>query len=211
MNPHVHRRCRRDSLDDRTAVHGGQAASRRPGHGRALGRQMAVLWAAIALLGGTLGVAPTAVAETVSVRCTGTNVIKYNPGVTFEERTHQINGQDDATSCVDPEGSEVGLSFVAPFSGKFTTSCASLFTGGTGTQTLKWSTGETSQWEWTMRFSTNVNGQLQSIADGPIVGGRYAGAQLRQVVTVTTLDQRACSTQKGLTETGGPSSWEFTA
>ncbi len=191
MNPRGHSRYRRN----RTV--------------RAMRSPEAGLWAALALLGGTLVVAPAAVAETVSVRCTGTNVIKYNPGVTFEERTLQINGEDNATSCVDTVSGE-SLSFVAPFSGKFTTSCASLFTGGTGTQTLKWNTGETSQWEWTMHFSTNVNGQLQSIADGPILGGRYAGAQLRQVVTVTTLDQGACSTEKGLTQTGGPSNWEFT-
>ncbi|MEJ8632034.1 hypothetical protein [Streptomyces sp. MS2.AVA.5] len=100
---------------------------------------------------------------------------------------------------------------MAPFSGKFTTSCASLFTGGTGTQTLVWNTGESSQWDWTLHYSTNLNGQLVSIADGPIVGGKYAGAELRQVVTVTTLDQTACSTKEGLTETGGPSNWAFTS
>jgi hypothetical protein len=176
-------------------------------------RRSPVVWAALALLGGTLGAAPAApavAADTVSVVCTGSNVIRYNPGVTFEERTVQINGEDNATSCVDLAGEKLGLSFVAPFSGEFTTSCASLFTGGTGTQTLKWNTGETSHWEWTMHFSTNLNGQLLSIADGPIVGGRYAGAELRQVVTVTTVDQGACSTDKGLTETGGPSNWVFT-
>lgn len=173
--------------------------------------RISALGAALALLAAALWAAPpAAVGETVSVTCTGSNVIKYNPGVTFEERTVQINGEDRATSCVDLTGAELGLSFVAPFSGHFTTSCASLFTGGTGTQTLKWSTGETSQWEWTMHFSTNLNGQLVSTADGPIVGGRYAGAELRQVVTVTTMDQRACSTKKGLTETGGPSNWTIT-
>lgn len=212
MNPLDKNRSPRRPVHDRTQALDAEAASRRTGRGRSVRQRMSVFVPTLALLVGTLWVvAPAAVAETVSVRCTGTNVIKYNPGVTFEERTLQINGEDNATSCIDVAGSELGLSFVAPFSGKFTTSCASLFTGGTGTQTLKWNTGETSQWEWTMHFSTNANGQLLSIADGPIVGGRYAGAQLRQVVTVTTLDQRACSTEKGLTETGGPSSWELTA
>ncbi|GAA4419601.1 hypothetical protein GCM10023169_10430 [Georgenia halophila] len=154
---------------------------------------------------------PSAAAEPVSVLCTGTNVIKYSPGVTYEERTVQISGQDDATACVDVFAPAQALSFVAPFSGTFTTSCASLFTGGTGTQTLIWNTGETSRWSWTMHFSTNLNGQLVSIADGPITSGRYAGAELRQVVTVTTLDQTACSSDNGLQETGGPSNWVFTS
>jgi hypothetical protein len=187
------------------------AASGRPGRGRRARRRVSALGASVALLGAALWVTPpAAVGETVAVVCTGTNVIQYNPGVTFDERTVQITGEDRATSCVDLTGAQLGLSFVAPFSGEFTTSCAALFTGGTGTQTLKWSTGETSQWEWTMHFSTNLNGQLVSIADGPIVGGRYAGAELRQVVTVTTMDQGACSSEKGLTETGGPSSWTIT-
>lgn len=182
-------------------------ARRRAGHRK----HLAALGAVLALLGSTLWAAPAAAANTVAVLCTGTNVIKYHPGVTFEERTVQITGEDYATSCVDPTSSEPRLSFVAPFSGDFTTSCASLFTGGTGTQTLKWNTGETSHWEWTMHFSTNLNGQLLSIADGPIVGGRYAGMELRQVVTVTTMDQGACSTEQGLTETGGPSTWLFSS
>lgn len=209
MNPRVHNPNRRSPVTSRSVALDPAASPRRRGRHHATRNHLSALGASLALLGGMLWVAPAAVADTVSVRCTGTNVIKYNPGVTFQERTVQINGQDNATSCLDA-GSGEALSFVAPFSGKFTTSCASLFTGGTGTQTLKWSTGETSQWEWTMHFSTNVNGQLQSIADGPILGGRYAGAQLRQIVTVTTMDQRACSTSKGLTETGGPSNWEFT-
>ncbi|MFC5730166.1 MULTISPECIES: hypothetical protein [Nocardioides] len=208
MNPRGRNPYRRNPVDDRTAAPGADAA-RRSGRHRTARTHVSALGAALALVGAMTWAAPPAVAETASVRCTGTNVIKYNPGVTYQERTVQINGQDNATSCVDTVSGE-SLSFVAPFSGKFTTSCASLFTGGTGTQTLKWNTGETSQWEWTMHFSTNVNGQLQSIADGPILGGRYAGAQLRQVVTVTTLDQGACSTEKGLTQTGGPSNWEFT-
>ena len=209
MNPPGHNANRRNPVTDPSVALDPAASPPRRGRHHASRKHLSALGASLALLGGMLWVAPAAVADTASIRCAGTNVIKYNPGLTFEERTVQINGEDNATSCVDAVSGEAH-SFVAPFSGKFTTSCASLFTGGTGTQTLNWNTGETSQWDWTMHFSTNVNGQLQSIADGPIVGGRYAGSQLRQIVTVTTMDQRACSTAKGLTETGGPSNWEFT-
>lgn len=172
------------------------------------------LGGAVVLLSGMLS-ANSASADTVLVTCTGTNVITYEPGITYTEKTVHITGEDNAALCVDAAKPLELLSFEAPFSGEFTTSCASVFSGGTGTQTLKWKragelTGETSEWHWTMHFSTNANGQLLSIADGPIVSGRYAGKQLRQVITVATGDQTACSQPGGLTETSGPSSWVFT-
>ncbi|MWA07817.1 hypothetical protein [Streptomyces sp. BA2] len=159
--------------------------------------------------------ANSASADTPLVTCTGSNVIKYEPGVTYTEKTVRITGVDSAALCVDAANPLVPLSFEAPFSGDFTTSCASVFSGGTGTQTLNWkragkATGETSEWHWTMHFSTNANGQLLSIADGPIVNGKYAGKELRQVITVATGDQTACSKPEGLTETSGPSNWVFT-
>lgn len=165
------------------------------------------------LLSGILS-ANSASADTLLVTCTGSNVIRYEPGVTYTEKNVHISGVDRAALCVDVANPLEPLSFEAPFSGEFTTSCASVFSGGTGTQTLNWKragefTGKTSEWHWTMHFSTNANGQLLSIADGPIVSGRYAGKQLRQVITVTTGDQTACSKPEGLTETSGPSTWVF--
>jgi len=151
-----------------------------------------------------------AAAPLISVVCTGSNEIHYSPGLTNTSQTVTISGQDNATVCVDLAQPLRQLSFVAPFSGSFTTSCTALLSGGTGTQTLQWNTGETSLWHWTFQIANTVNGQLLAIADGPITSGRYAGAQMRQVVTETAADLTACSTPEGMTENGGPSNWVIT-
>jgi hypothetical protein len=153
---------------------------------------------------------PAAATTLISVTCTGSNVINYSPGLTNTPQTVTISGQDSATACVDLSQPLQQLSFVAPFSGTFTSSCTALLAGGTGTQTFQWNTGETSLWHWTMRFSNTVNGQLLAIADGPISSGRYAGAQVRQVITETTGELTACFTPAGMTQNGGPSNWVIT-
>ncbi|MEU0150455.1 hypothetical protein [Micromonospora fulviviridis] len=161
-----------------------------------------------ALLLGPLVVAQPASASTlISVSCTGTNVINYSPGLTNTPQTVTITGQDTGVACVDLARPLTPLSFIAPFSGTFTTSCTALLAGGTGAQTFQWNTGETSNWNWTLRFSNTANGQLVAIADGPVTSGLYAGAQVRQVITETTGDQTACFTPEGMTQNGGPSNW----
>ncbi|RKF24784.1 hypothetical protein D7I43_24610 [Micromonospora globbae] len=184
----------------------------RPSHEEfAMTKKALSIASAAALLLGFLAVAQPASASTlISVTCTGTNVINYSPGLTNTPQTVTISGQDTAVACVDLARPLTQLSFVAPFSGTFTTSCTALLAGGTGTQTFHWNTGETSNWNWTLRFSNTVNGQLLAIADGPITSGLYAGAQVRQVITETTGDQTACFTPEGMTQNGGPSNWVIT-
>lgn len=165
----------------------------------------------VALLLGALAVPQPASASTlIWVTCTGTNVINYSPGLTNTPQTVTISGQDEALGCVDLARPFTPLRFVAPFSGTFSTSCTALLAGGTGTQTFQWNTGETSNWDWTLRFSNTVNGQLFAIADGPITSGLYAGANVRQVITEITEDLLACSTPEGMTQNGGPSNWLIT-
>lgn len=47
--------------------------------------------------------------------CTGDNTITYTPGITFEEQTVRIGGEDRATVCLDLlDPLEADLSFAAP-------------------------------------------------------------------------------------------------
>ncbi|MET8829071.1 hypothetical protein ABZX40_16370 [Streptomyces sp. NPDC004610] len=147
-------------------------------------------------------------AAPVLVTCAGTTTVAFSPGLTDEERTVGVSGQDVASICLSL--TNPGLTgFVGPFSGTATQSCTSLFAGGSGTETLHWNNGTSSTWSYTNSFS-NVNGTKVGTSTGPITSGTLSGAEVTQTITYPNLDLTACSTAEGLTFLSGVDTWTIT-
>lgn len=161
-----------------------------------------------------LAVAVTAPAAAVGaaspalVTCTGTTNVAFTPGLTNTEQTVNVSGQDTADLCLSLTHPEL-TGFIGPFSGTATQSCTSLFAGGSGTETLHWNNGTTSNWSYTNSFS-NVNGTKVGTSTGPITSGTLAGATVTQTITFANLDLAACTTAQGLTSLSGLDTWTFT-
>lgn len=170
---------------------------------------IAIAGAGLLAAAGLVAPLPAAATPTV-VNCVGDSVGTYDPGVTNVAQTLEVAGHDEA-SCVSLTHPTL-TSFTADYSGEVTKSCATLFGGGSGTQTIYWngSSTVTSAWSWSST-STTVNGTYVLTVTGPITSGTLAGSTLTQVVTFVTLDLGACSRPGGLTGYDAPSTWIFSS
>jgi hypothetical protein len=144
------------------------------------------------------------------VTCSGTDRVHFSPGVTYQQQTVALSGQDSGTcsSLTNPS-----LHSVAdPFGGTVPLSCNALTTSGVqATETLYWNGGTTptSQWDNTSHIEF-VNGNLVSVLTGPITSGTLAGATLTLTVTMLASQLDACSQPGGLEDLSGPATWVFT-
>ncbi|MGO1057266.1 hypothetical protein [Crossiella sp. CA198] len=131
----------------------------------------------------------------------GTETSTYTPGLNNTVREITYSGSDTAT-CLSL-GNPLINSFVAPFSGQFEGSCELSFDQDSGTQTFDWNVGASSVWNYTSVVSTNPQGQVVVVLEGPIVAGQFTGATARQVVVLPELDLTACATETGITGRNG--------
>jgi hypothetical protein len=157
---------------------------------------------------GLIAAGPASASVLPVATCTGYNQIDYSPGLTDTSQTVELSGGDHATHCVVIGHPDL-TSFDGPFSGSATLSCTSLFTSGTGYETLIWNTGAKSIWSWSISFQ-NVNGTEIGTGSGRIISGPLTGANLVQVITEANPTLTACSMPGGMTQVSGPSNWAFT-
>ncbi|WP_237101967.1 hypothetical protein [Nonomuraea sp. MG754425] len=163
---------------------------------------------ALVLSGAAAVAAPAPAAAVVAlVNCTGTTAVEFSPALTNTAQTVSVSGQDEATLCVSLTHPAL-TGFLGPFSGTATQSCTTFFGSGSGTETLYWTNGTTSTWNYTNGF-TNANGTKIGTSTGVISSGTLAGASVTQTITFANLDLTACSTT-GLSEISGLDTWTFT-
>jgi hypothetical protein len=163
---------------------------------------------AAALEVSVLAVAPASAATTV-VNCVGNMHSTYSPGLTNETRTHYVVGSDNATLCVSLTHPTL-TSFVGPYSGSGEVSCNALLAPGAGTETLYWN-GTTQFSTWSFDVSqTSGNGTRIVTATGPITSGVLAGTTLTQIAAFPNDQFLGCSTETGVEEFTGETTWAFT-
>jgi hypothetical protein len=175
-------------------------------------RVAAVLLAAGAAAAVLLVAPRPAMADTVLGTCPlGSSTVTYSPGVTDTEQETFQTGSEQSGLCtfVFPLGLR---SFTDSFSGPLTTSCTELLTGSdSGQETLHWSNGQTSEWNFSSITSQDANGNTVATYTGPLSAQSQflPGALVTQVVTYTHLTVQSCQ-QSPLTQQSGTSTYTFT-
>jgi hypothetical protein len=174
-------------------------------------RLAAVLLAAGAAAAVFLVAPRPAAADTVLGTCPlGISTVTYSPGVTDTEQETFQDGNEQSGLCtfLFPLGLR---SFTDEFSGPLTTSCTELLTGSDeGQETLHWSNGQTSEWNFSSITSQDANGNTVATYTGPLSADSQflPGATVIQVVTYTNLTVQTCE-QNPLTEQSGSSTYTF--
>lgn len=172
-------------------------------------RPISFLLGAVAFLAtsvaATVAMAPPASALTL-LTCTGSASVDYSPGLTNTPQNVTASGQSSADCIGTVDLQPTHLQFTTSYTLQFVGSCNDLLMNGPSSQTIDWSTGETSEWEYDIVFST-VNGQVLFVATGQITDGKFDGAAMDATGTaVSDLDAflTACQSPTGLTHSSQP-------
>jgi hypothetical protein len=161
-----------------------------------------VLIAAVTALSGIALSAPAAHALSVDVTCAGTETVTYQPGLLLTPQQVQVVVTGILAPC---RSSDAGIT-TGNYTESFTTtlSCATLFSGRTGTRVFHWSNGRSSTFSFN-RAINNVGGQTTVTFTGDIVSGEFAGDTVVEQVTFVTPSTLQCLAPPGLTTLGpGP-------
>lgn len=131
----------------------------------------------------------------------GNQTVSFSPGVTLTPRSVSVSFHAALGVCASltqpqiTSGSSSGNVTV-------TLDCLDLLSTTTGTQTFRWSDGQSSTLSFT-RTVTNVNGQTVITLTGPVTAGLFTGRTAVFTVTEPALDLTACQSPQGLTSQAG--------
>ncbi|WP_254706855.1 hypothetical protein [Ralstonia pseudosolanacearum] len=141
-------------------------------------------------------------AETASLTCQGTEVVQYNPPLTFVPTSITATVQDNYAPCT---GSPATISSASTnISDTVVRSCDVLTNSATKPNyTVRWSDGTTSEIYTQNVVVQRPVGQVVRIESGSVVSGRFTGANTLRTVTLLQSDVQACMTS-GVSSVGGP-------
>ncbi|WP_394834949.1 hypothetical protein LVJ94_51465 [Pendulispora rubella] len=153
------------------------------------------------VLSGTILAAPHAAAALGTITCAlGTNVVQFDPGLTYAVQDTRITGQGLYTGCVatDPHITS-GRSTIV---GRGKLNC--LTSDGSTVEKITWNTGEKSTVEYSFGVIVQPAGEAVAVVTGTVTEGKFAGSLVASPGALTTLNPLACSTPTGVQEIGGP-------
>ncbi|GHE14483.1 hypothetical protein [Streptomyces alanosinicus] len=162
----------------------------------------------LGLVLGTVLVAPSAQARTVSVAglgdiscLVGSQTGHYQPGLAYTVRPTSFTGQGSVSGCVDLTGHGItGATFTTKGSGT-----ASCLTGTVSSlTTYYWSNGRSSTVKNTGAIEVKPDGITVLVLTGTVESGQFNGSTVVQTKTLLSTDLTACLTPQGLTSAGGP-------
>lgn len=139
------------------------------------------------------------------VRCaTGSETSAYAPPLTDTPQTVLSTTTGSYDTCLVVSGLTVS-SRSGSYSGTVgpvERTCNDLLTRRPGQRTINWSTGRTSVFTFTTTVTNLGGGVLQSLQQGTITAGEFAGLPATGVALLSQLDLDACATT-GVTEQRG--------
>jgi hypothetical protein len=131
--------------------------------------------------------------------CTGTGLSTFSPGLTYEPQEVEATFFTDYTSCLDTENLKFRTgSWTARGTFPELVCSDELLDESVGASTIHWSTGTSSEWEWTIIEVKVTGGIVEAILEGAITGGEFAGEEAVESDTSTDAELDACTKPGGL-------------
>lgn len=174
---------------------------------------------AIALLALPLGLMPQsghAQTPALALQCAGTSTTTYSPGLTNTTQSTTVTASDNLSVCTQLSLPPVILSGTAQAQFVRNESCVILLSGGPGSSVIKWSTGDSSTFNWTSTI-TEVNGNFVVVQTGTITSGRYSGQSAASTRVLTPILSgeldiaTACNSPTGIIGNNGTYTLTITA
>ena len=150
------------------------------------------------------------------LRCSGTQLVRYQPGLTDQGQSVTISASatyGSCTSSIDPSDPITGgtSSYQITDTDR---SCRGGHAPTTVLETYKWVSAQgkslTSEVKYTQTNLQVEPGKVQITSTGSVQSGVGAGDQAQRTLTLTDQDPPACQSTAGLQSTAGPVTLVFT-
>ncbi|WP_394840859.1 hypothetical protein LZC95_27760 [Pendulispora brunnea] len=150
---------------------------------------------------GILMFAPRASAALGTINClVGTNVVQFDPGLTFTVQDTTITGEGQYTGCIGTDPAITSGRSRVTGAGKL--NC--LTSDGSTVEEIRWNTGEKSTISYTFGVIAQPAGEAVVVVTGTVTAGKFKGSTVASPGALLTLDPLACATPAGVREIGGP-------
>jgi hypothetical protein len=135
-----------------------------------------------------------------SVACTGSEGASFSPGLT-NTPTSTLTTFAAGYDCVSLTHPSITSGAIST-SATLTLSCAALTSGATRTRTIRWNTGETSEYTFTSTIDVQLGNHLLVTRTGSITAGKFNGATTAEEVDVVAYRDNCVTTTGVLSYTG---------